>query len=151
MVCAGVGLLLLLTGCAEDESPEQQIRDTVDAAADAVERRALTEVKALISPGYQDREQRSRRDLTQLLAGYFFRHKSIHLLTQINRIRFPQPEQAEVLLFVAMAGRPIEDVAQLTAFRARLYRIDLQMVREDGEWLVNSGRWRPADSSDFFE
>lgn len=148
---AGFCLLLLLNGCADDSSPEQQIRNMIDAAAEAVEQRAPGEVKSFISPRYLDRQKRSRREITRLLAGYFFRHKSIHLLTQINRIHLPQPDQAEVLLFVAVAGRPIEDVQQLLAFRADLLRFDLQLVLEEGQWRVRSGRWRRASSGDFLE
>lgn len=151
VVFAGLWWLLLLSGCADEDSPEQQIRNMIDAAAEAVEQRALVEAKSFISPDYLDRQQRTRRDITRLLAGYFLRHKSIHLLTQINRIELPQKDRAQLLMFVAMAGRPIEDVKQLIAFRADLFRIDLQLVLVAGDWRVQSGRWRRANSSDFLE
>lgn len=148
---AAVVALWLLAGCAGQESPEQQIRTMLDSAARAVEQRALNQVKSFISPDYLDDRQRNRGAVMGLLTGYILRHKSIHLLTQINRIELPQPGQARVSMFVAMAGRPIEAASRLIDVRADLFRVDLQLALQEGEWRVESGSWRRADRGDFLE
>ena len=148
---AAVVALWLLAGCTGQESPEQQIRTMLDSAARAVEQRALNQVKSFISPDYLDDRQRNRRAIMGLLTGYIFRHKSIHLLTQINRIELPQPGQARVSMLVAMAGRPLEATSRLIDVRADLFRVDLQLALEAGEWRVKSGSWRRADRGDLLE
>jgi len=140
-----------LTGCADRETPEQRISRMIDAAESAVESRSLGGFKAVISAQYRDEKQRTRRDLVRLAAGYFFRHESIHLLVQTSEIVLEGRDRARVLLYVAMAGQPLNDASQLAGLRADLYRFDLDLAREEGEWRVSKGHWRRARSDDFLE
>ena len=41
--------LIALTGCAESDAPEQQIREMIERAESAVEARALLDAGALVS------------------------------------------------------------------------------------------------------
>ncbi len=118
----------------------------------AAEGRSLTEFKALVSERYRDRAGRTRRDLVRLAARYFLGHRSIHLLTQIQRMELIDPERAQLTLIVAMAGRPFPDTAQLSGFRADLYRFDLELALEEGAgWQVTSGSWRRVGEEAFLE
>lgn len=145
--------LILLAGCSEPDSPEQQIRHLLGSAEQAIEQRSLAQAKQYLSENYQDRNNRSRRDVARLLAGYFLRHKSIHLLTQVHHIEVIEPDQdrARVVLYVAMAGRPIGSAAQLIDIRADLFRIELGLMREESDWRVHSGDWRRANRRDFLD
>ena len=150
MLCYGLlGLCLNIAGCADPESPEQQIRQMVDQGEAAVEEGAHSEIKSLISDSYLDEAGRNRRALAQLVAGYMLRHGSIHLLTQIDRIEIQGPEDALLSLYVAMAARPLQEAGQLLSVRADLLRFDLVLRREDGQWRVISGQWRRASREDF--
>ena len=144
-----LGLCLSIAGCADPESPEQQIRQMVEQGEAAVEEGAYSEIKSLISESYLDKAGRNRRALAQLVAGYMLRHGSIHLLTQIDRIEIQGPEDALLSLYVAMAARPLQEAGQLLSVRADLLRFDLVLRREDGQWRVISGQWRRASREDF--
>ncbi|MCB1830206.1 MAG: hypothetical protein KDI47_10140 [Gammaproteobacteria bacterium] len=141
--------LIALTGCAESDAPEQQIREMIERAESAVEARALLDAGALVSETYQDDEKRNKNVLIGLLGGYFLRNRSIHLLVQIARIELPDPQRASVTLYAAMAGKPIAGVDALLALRAGLYRFDLELTRETDEWRVSNSRWQPATREDF--
>ncbi|MCP4995114.1 MAG: hypothetical protein GY934_15245, partial [Gammaproteobacteria bacterium] len=143
-------LSLLVAGCSGDpETPEERIRAMIAAGESAVEERSLGDVKALISPGYRDVNHLDRRGVIRILAGYFLRNKSIHLLTQIDAIELPTPETARVRLYVAMAGQPVEGLQGLSNIRADLHRFDLDLKQEEGEWRVISGQWQRATKADF--
>ena len=146
-----LALLLVLAGCTEPDSPEQRIRQLIAEGELAVEARSLADVRTLISENYLDGGKRTRRDLTRLLAGYFLRHKSIHLLVQINEILVEEPGRARAVVYVAMAGRPLDDVSQLSLVRADLYRFELELSEVEGEWRVTGGAWRKAAGRDFLE
>ena len=80
---------------------------------------------------------------------YFLRNKSIYLLVQIERIDLNDPHRPRVTLYTAMAGKPFADVEALLELRAALYRFDLELIQEEDEWRVVSGRWQPATREDF--
>ena len=144
-------ILLLLAGCGEPDSPEKRIRQLIADGETAVEARSVGDVRTLISENYLDSKKRTRRDLTRLLAGYFLRHKSIHLLVQVNEILVEEPDRARSVVYVAMAGRPLDDVSQLSLVRADLYRFELELSEVEGEWRVTGGAWRKASGRDFLE
>jgi hypothetical protein len=78
-----------------------------------------------------------------LLRAYFFRHKSLHLFVRTDSIEMLSANQASVSLHVAMAGTVISDVSALTSLSARIYRFELQLVKQ-GDWLLRHASWEPA-------
>lgn len=144
-------ILLLLAGCGEQDSPEDRIRQLIADGESAVEARSIADARALVSENYLDGKKRTRRDLTRLLAGYFLRHKSIHLLVQVNEILIEEAGRARAVIYVAMAGRPLDDVSRLPLVRANLYRFELEVSEVEGDWRVTGGQWRKASRRDFLE
>ena len=142
---------LLLTACGgEEDTPESQVRRYLTEAEAVVEARKISAVRGLISERYSDRAKRTRRDLLRLIGGYFFRHKSIHLFTKVDHLQIREEGQAEVVLYVAMAGSPIEGIEQLPAIRADLHRFELELGQDEaGEWRLLSAGWRRATLEDF--
>lgn len=141
--------LIALTGCSNNDSHEAQIREMIDRAESAIEARALLDARSLVADSYQDDGKRTKQALVRLLSGYFLRNKSIHLLVQLDHIDLNDPQRPKVTLYTAMAGKPFADVEAVLALRAALYRFDLELMREEGEWRVVSGRWQPATREDF--
>lgn len=145
-------LLLSVSGCGNDQgSPEQQIRQMLTEGEQAVESRSVSAVQAHISEQYSDESGHQRENLTRRLAGYFIAHQSLHLLTQIGPITLIGEDRAEVTLFVAVAGQPLEATSDLISLRADLMRFDLKLVSESSQWRVRSARWRRADAQDFLQ
>jgi len=148
-------LLLLATLCVPScsrkaDSPETQLRALVSQAETAAEAKDLAALKQMISPGYADQTGQNRQAVMQLLAYYFLHNQSIHLLTRVHAIAFPESKRAEITVLVAMAGRPISRVEELAGIRADLYRFDLLAADEgSGDWKVTRAAWRPADITDF--
>jgi len=144
--CSLALLLLLLTfnlqGCSDEDPAEQQVRHYIDSAILATESRDLGDFRALIDDNYRDAQGHDKKTLSRMAAGYFLRNRNIHLFSKINHIHFPNPEQAEVQLYLAMTGQAVSDLDSLFSLRAELYQFDIKLVKKDGDWLLNNARWQ---------
>ena len=140
--------LLALGACSDDRrSPEAEVRQFVARGVEAGEARSVDAIEALLHPDYLDQRGYDRAKLLNLLRAYFFRHKNVHLFTRIDEIRLLGDGEAEVHLFVAMAGSAISDLGALPSLRARLYRFELRLLRADS-WRLQHARWESASLAD---
>ena len=144
-----LSLSLFFSACSKPESAEQRLRTLIQNAAHAAEQRDASTLRGYVSERYLDDEGRDRRTVEGILRLYVLRNQSIHLLTRIDRIGFPQPGRADAIVYVAMAARPIASAAELGAFHADLYRFELGFADESGEWRLMRSAWRPAEAADF--
>ncbi|MFQ5795754.1 MAG: hypothetical protein ACE5JP_11980 [Candidatus Bipolaricaulia bacterium] len=108
----------LFSCSSEPDSPEAQVRALVTRAEVAAEKKDLDTLKQLISESYTDGLGQDKRAIVGLLTLYFLRNQSIHLLTRVQEITFPEPARAEATVFVAMAGQPIPGTEELVRLRA---------------------------------
>ncbi|MGD8907963.1 MAG: hypothetical protein PVI92_01355 [Chromatiales bacterium] len=143
--------LALLWGCGrEPASPEEQLRAVLAAAELEVESRDLAAVMERIDPGYEDHRQRDWRQLRAMLGGYFIRHPSIFVISQVDRLEIVQPDRARVVLFAGLAGSAQEAAGPLRGWRANLLRFELEFKQHEGEsWRLFRADWRPARRGDF--
>jgi hypothetical protein len=145
-----VAALSLVSCRSQPDSPEMQVRSLLERAEVAAEKRDAGALKRLVSETYTDTRGQDKDAIVRLLGFYFFRHKSIHLLTRVQTLEFPEPALAEVTVFVAMAGRPIPAAAELSRLRADLYRFDFVLASESPQdWQVVRAEWRRAKMDDF--
>jgi hypothetical protein len=131
---------LLLAGCADDSSPEQQVRSVIESMEVAAEARDVGDLMEHVSANYRDAQGQGRTEASRYARGYFVANQSIHLLTRIESLEFPAPDEARVKLQVGMAGRGGEQGA--AGLSADLYDFDLALVREGGEWKLSYADWR---------
>ena len=142
------GCTCLLLACSgEALTPEQEIRQFIDKAAEAAENRNADALDELMHRDYLDQKGYSKKQLGKLLRVYFFRNKNIFLLTRISNIEFLADNQARVDLHVAMAASAISDVNALVGLRSQMNRFELQLIKED-VWLLQNARWSPASIAD---
>lgn len=150
-IIQGFCILLLATlvpACSDDPlSKEDQIRRYIDTGVAAAEDRSHRDLVELIDDGYSDQKAMDKTRIGKLLQAYFFRHKNIYLLTKIREISFPSEDEANVSLYVAMTGSVISDINALSSLRARIYRFELQLVKDES-WLLREASWQVANMSD---
>ena len=148
MLCL-VWVAMLIQSCSGDPaSPEAEIRAYIQSGVEAAESRSSDVLTELMHDNYADPKGYNKKQLAGLLRAYFFRHKNIHLLTKIDEIELLTENEATVRLHVAMAGSVIADADALSALRARIYRFELQLVKQ-GEWMLTQALWGPANIGDF--
>lgn len=143
-------LFPLLVSCStERDTPEAQVRSLLAQGEAAAEKKELGVLRQLVSETYSDSQGQDKKTVEAILRYYFLRHESIHLLTRIQQISFPQRGVAQAVVMVAMAGQPISAAEELERLRADLHRFEITLARENGEWKVTRAEWRRAEFADF--
>ena len=140
--------IVLLQACSEPEiSREEEIKLYIESGVTAAENRNTGDLAELIDDSYVDDKNLNKKQLIKLARLYFFRHKNIHLFTKIDSIEFPTENQALVSLHVAMAGSVISDASLLSSLRAKIYKFDLELIKQD-KWLLQWASWQAASLGD---
>jgi hypothetical protein len=146
----GLALIVLLAGCrSEQASPEAQLRALIQSAATAAEQKDIGTLRDLLSDRYADEHGQDKRAVERLLRIHFLRNESVHLLTRVQSVTLMQPDQAQAVVLVAMAGVPIASEAELAGLRADLHRFEVDFVREDKAWRARRAAWRRTGPGDF--
>jgi outer membrane biogenesis lipoprotein LolB len=136
-------VMSLLSACGAPDSPESQVRKAVAQMETAVEARSTSDVLEWLSDSYQDGYGGTRQDASQYLRGYFIANQSIHLLTRVDSVEFPIPEEARVKLSVGMVGREAAGSNDWN-LAAELYDFDVTMKQQDAGWKVTYVKWQRA-------
>jgi hypothetical protein len=142
--------VLWLSACGrQPPEPEAQVRALVTEAREAAEARDLARLRALIPDDYRDDQGRDKGDLVNILRLVFLRHQSVHLLTRVQDIDFPEPGRATLTVYVAMAGRPFPE-QEIGLLRADLHRFDVTLRDAGGgRWQAVDIAWRRPERSDW--
>ena len=149
-LCLLIGLLglvaaMLLPGCrGERPSPEAEVRALINSAVTAAEQKSIRTLRDSISEKYADEQGQDKRAIENLLRLHFLRNESVHLFAHIQSVTLPQPDRAQAIVLVAMAGVPIASAQELPALRADLHRfeIDLRAKEKPGAYSAPPGGGR---------
>jgi hypothetical protein len=144
----GVALALLL-GCASADTPEDQVRRVLAELEAAAQAKDVGAMGDHLSATYRDTQGNDRRGVLGLATGHFMRNKSVYIFSRIAEVEITEPGIARAEALVALAGTPIQDARSLVDVRADLYRFDVRLRDEGGEWRVTAAAWQPATLSDF--
>ena len=140
--------LFLLQACSSSvSSPEDEIRQVIKSGVEAAESRSSDDLADLIHTDYIDQKAFNKTRMIKLVRLYFFKHKNIYLFTKISSIEFHAEDAALVTMHVAMAGSVISDASMLSSLRARIYKFELQLIKQD-TWLLREAKWQPASMVD---
>ena len=135
-------VLSLTTGCGQPDSSESQVRKTIAAIEAAAEDRDVGDVMDSISPEFRSPYGQNPDELRQYLYGLFIANQSIHLLTRINTLEFPAPDEARVNVTVGMASREAES-ANAWNLAAEVHEFDLTLRKEGPAWKVIYAEHKP--------
>ncbi len=147
VVLLSSGLLLPDCRCSKS-SPEEQVRQAIDTVVKAVNERQLKPVVAAISDGYADGDGNTKEQLVGYLRGQFVLRQNLYLVVKLSSLECPEPAQAKVVAFAAMAATSGGRLPDLRSLSADVYRFDIRMAEEAGVWLVVGAEWTPATVRD---
>ena len=115
----------------------------------AVEQGSLGDAAELLAKDYRDEVHTDKKAALRSLFVYLRRNRNIHLFVRVSEIRLDEDGQhAQLLAYVAMTAKPVESARALIPLKADLYRFDVKLQLDGGEWRFASARWRPALLSD---
>lgn len=130
---SAVFALALAAACGSSGTPEEEIRAFVDEAEAAAEERDAAELRGYVADDYADPAGRAAADVRAILHGWLVAHPSVHLITRIDSIETAGGDFARLEVTVGMLGREAGDSWDLAG---DVYRLDLSLAREGGDWRV---------------
>ena len=146
LVLIGVSIF---TACSPSEGPEAKLRALVSKAELAAEARDVGDFLGLVSSNFTGEGGLNKDGLGRALRAYFIVNQRVSVLTRIHEVRLEGQDLAHVEVTFAAARRPIEAGADLSEVRADIYRAELDLQLEDGEWRVIHARWQRGTPGDF--
>jgi hypothetical protein len=111
----------------------------VAAAEAAAEERDTGHFRRLVSDDYVDASGRRKQDLIDFLRLYFIANTDIEVLARVENVELFGDDAAELTLQSALIGRGQGRSA--LGIDGDLYRIDLELVRERGDWRIIGADW----------
>jgi hypothetical protein len=145
-----VVLLCLSYGCGDERSPRQQVRDTLETAAEYAGDRDLDRLSEFVSEDYRDAEGRDRRALLQMVALYFRHVDTLFLRTRIRAIEIVGSKEARATVVAAIADVPFSDLDQ-SRLSADFVGFDLAFRREGKEWSLVDATWESVSPTEYFK
>lgn len=136
---AVAALVCVLIGACSSSTPEEEVRKVFAAAESAAEERDLGGVMDLVSDRYSDPRGNDKAAIRAMMQGFFIVNQSVHLLMRVEELEFPSDSLATARLTVGMLGR---QSSEDWAFAADVYEFDVRLVREGGDWRLQSATWR---------
>lgn len=127
----------VLAGCSAPTPPEAAVRAWLEAAETAVEERDRGRLVGMLAEHYVDAHGNDRNAVDQRLRLWFLRNREILVASRIQELEIVGGTAAHVVLTAGMAGTD----ANAFGLRADAYRFELELVEEDGEWLLIGADW----------
>ncbi len=142
LVCS---VVTVLTACGS-EDPNTELRELIERTEVAAEERDTGHFRALVSDRYIDVRGNDRERLIDIVRGYFLTHQSLEVVTRIESIVLSGADAAEVTLLAGMLGRRT-GASLLGGLDGQLYDIELELIREGGDWQIIGARWERSQAS----
>jgi hypothetical protein len=135
-----LAVIAVLTGGCSAEDPATVIEQLIEETETAAESRDTGHFRGLIADSYVDARGNDRERLINLIRGYFLAHQSIDVLSRIESVELSGEDAAEIVLLAGvLARRPGEGL--LEGFDGRLYRLELELVENGGDWQIIGADW----------
>ncbi len=139
MIARAVALLLfaaVLAACGRSD-PERELRATIDAMTEAVEKRDATAVLDAVAEDFtRESGAFGKQDARRMLVGAFLRNESIQATVLVANVRIEGDRAFAKLRVVATGG------AGLLPERGQSWDVDSAWRRERGRWKVFNAEWR---------
>ena len=138
-----ITLSLLLSACGDDPtSPEQQVRNTLNAMQEAAESRSMSDFMDHISDRYADHQGNDKAAIRRIMQLLFLRNQSINILTLVQSMDV-QDNIAAVEISAAMAARGVDLTQETNRLKADAHHFSVVLQHvEDSKWEVQSVSWK---------
>jgi hypothetical protein len=126
---------LVFAACSSSDTPEAQVRKSLAAMESAAEERDVSEVMEWVSPEFRSPYGHDPDELRKYLYGLVLANQTIHLLTRIDSLEFPAPDEAQAHVTVGMVSREVES-SNAWDLAADVHEFEVTLRRDDGLWKV---------------
>lgn len=141
LIAAATGAVLLV-GCGTSD-PEAELRALFAAAEQAAEARDAGFFGDLIADAYRDSRGNDRSEVLRSLRGYFIANQRIEIVSRVDDVALQGGDAARVVVHAGMLGQRTGHEL-LAGVDADLYRFELELVNDGGDWRIIGASWGRA-------
>lgn len=129
-------LAALMPGCSRSD-PEQALRGTITAMAQAIEKHRVADALESLSEDFtRESGAFGKAEARRILAAAMLRNEQIHLSTTISDVRIAGDRATAKVRVIAVGG------AGLLPERGQTWDFDTAWRREGGRWRLFNAEWR---------
>jgi hypothetical protein len=141
---AAVSILgaMSVLGCAASD-PEREIRALLAAAEEAAEARDAGFFGDLLGASYQDARGNDRDAALRMIRGYFIANQRVEIVSRVDEVRVEGADAARAVVHAGMVGQRAGG-GLVPGVDADLYRFELELVNDDGDWRIIGASWSRA-------
>ena len=132
--------LVLLLGACSVSDREQQLRQQIRALQEAIDRRDVGDVEALLADDFVGNEGMDRRGARQLAAAVFLRHREVAARIGPVEVELRGQDDAVARFPVLATGGS----GGLLPESGQAYQVETGWRLIDGEWKLRNASWKPA-------
>ena len=135
-------LAVLASGCGAGD-PEVEIRAMLAAAEAAAEARDVGFFGDVLGDNYRDARGNDREEMLRTLRGLFIANQRIEIVSRVDEIVIEGGDAARAVVHAGMVGRRT-NAALIDGVDADLYRFELELVNDGGNWQVIGADFKRA-------
>jgi hypothetical protein len=141
---AAVGVLCAMSaaGCGATD-PELEIRALLASAEEAAEARDAGFFGDLLGTSYRDARGNDRDEALRMIRGYFIANQRVEIVSRVDEVRLEGADAARAIVHAGMAGQRAGG-GLITGVDADLYRFELELVNDGGDWRIIGATWSRA-------
>jgi hypothetical protein len=133
---------VLVAGCGSSD-PEVEIRALLAAAEQAAEERDAGAFGDAVGAAYRDTRGNDRERLLRSIRGYFIANQRIEIVSRVDEIVLEGTDAARAVVHAGLAGQR-SGAALIDGIEADLYRFELELVNDGGDWRIIGADYRRA-------
>jgi hypothetical protein len=115
-----------LVACSARSSDDEKVRALFATGEKAAEERDSSDILDLVADDYGDSRGLDKRELGNFLRAWLLAHPKVELIVNVESLEFPADGLAQAVLAVASVS--LSD--------PEMERLNVELRRVDGEWLV---------------
>jgi hypothetical protein len=133
---------MLVSACGASD-PEAEIRALLAAAEEAAEARDVGFFGDALGEGFRDARGNDRDELIRTVRGFFVANQRIEIVSRVDEIVLEGEDAARAVLHAGMVGQRT-GAALVDGIDADLYRFELELVNDGGDWQIIGADYRRA-------
>jgi hypothetical protein len=134
--------LFIISACAKGVSEEDRLKQIVNEAAEAAQKKDIDGVRKHISKSYRDQEGNDYDSVRRILLYHFIRAETVAIFVRsVDADIKGDTAHAKANVFL-VRGKEVKSIQDIIPDSAVGYRFELIFKKENKEWRVVSGTWQ---------
>jgi hypothetical protein len=132
----------LVAGCAGGD-PDAEIRALLAAAEEAAEARDAGFFASILGAGYRDSRGNDKDEAVRSVRGLFLVNQRIEIVSRVDEVVLEGADAARAVVHAGLVGQRT-GASLIDGVDADLYRFELELVNEGGDWQIIGAEIRRA-------